>query len=55
MGIGTRGETLLASASAGQAKTIASGITRLTDPTQMGELFKVLAITPANVTPYPFS
>lgn len=55
MGIAARGAILLASATPPQAEAIRSGIARLTDADQMGELFKVLAVAPANFTPYPFA
>jgi NADH dehydrogenase [ubiquinone] 1 alpha subcomplex assembly factor 7 len=53
LGIGERRERLLAGADAAQAAAIASGVTRLVDPAQMGALFKALALTSAGLMPLP--
>ncbi len=44
LGIGQRAEALSATASPEQAREIAAALRRLTDPAEMGEAFKVLAI-----------
>jgi NADH dehydrogenase [ubiquinone] 1 alpha subcomplex assembly factor 7 len=50
LGIEARAATLLAKADAAQSETIRSGCRRLIDPAQMGALFKVMAITPRDVS-----
>jgi NADH dehydrogenase [ubiquinone] 1 alpha subcomplex assembly factor 7 len=50
LGIGARMRAL-ADAAPAQADTIRAGCHRLTDPNQMGQLFKVLAITPPEYAP----
>lgn len=45
LGLAMRVERLTATASPDQAKAIRAGVTRLVDPTQMGELFKAFAIS----------
>ena len=55
LGIGERRERLLKSATPAQGEAIASGVTRLIDPRQMGMLFKVLALTSFGLaSPPPF-
>ena len=55
VGIEARAEALLREATPEQRLDVASGLGRLTDPTQMGGLFKVLALTPlALETPFGF-
>ncbi len=50
LGIGSRAEAL---AGRGDPERIASELTRLTDPSEMGELFKVLALVPHGTGPLP--
>lgn len=45
LGLEARCQTLLRAATPEQQKSIMSGARRLADPTQMGELFKVMAVT----------
>jgi len=45
LGLEARCQTLMRTATAQQRQTIMSGARRLVDPTQMGELFKVMAVT----------
>jgi NADH dehydrogenase [ubiquinone] 1 alpha subcomplex assembly factor 7 len=45
LGAGARTTTLCERANAEQQKLLLSGLKRLADPKEMGELFKVLAIT----------
>lgn len=52
LGVGARAQTL-ASAKPDQAGAVADALHRLTDPTQMGNLFKALAIHPPNAAPPP--
>jgi NADH dehydrogenase [ubiquinone] 1 alpha subcomplex assembly factor 7 len=55
LGLGERRERLLQRAKSSQATAIASGAWRLVDPIQMGVLFKVLALTSAELaSPPPF-
>ena len=55
LGIGERRERLLKNATPAQGEAIASGVTRLIDPRQMGMLFKVLALTSFGLaSPPPF-
>jgi SAM-dependent MidA family methyltransferase len=44
LGIDVRAQRLMAGATAAQKKDIESGLKRLTDASQMGELFKVIAL-----------
>jgi NADH dehydrogenase [ubiquinone] 1 alpha subcomplex assembly factor 7 len=53
LGLGERRERLLQRATPAQASSIVSGATRLVDPMQMGMLFKVLALTSAELAPPP--
>ncbi len=53
LGLGQRREQLLAHARPEQTAAVASGTARLVDPQQMGVLFKVLAVTSANLPPPP--
>jgi NADH dehydrogenase [ubiquinone] 1 alpha subcomplex assembly factor 7 len=56
LGIAARAEALCQGATAGQAEQIESARSRLTDPDQMGELFRVLALTsPGMATPAGFA
>ncbi|MGB0506635.1 MAG: class I SAM-dependent methyltransferase [Pikeienuella sp.] len=52
LGIGQRAQAL-ANARPEQAETIANALHRLTDPAQMGNLFKAMAIYPPKATPPP--
>jgi NADH dehydrogenase [ubiquinone] 1 alpha subcomplex assembly factor 7 len=55
LGLGERRERLIERATPAQAASIASAASRLADPRQMGVLFKVLAITSAELaSPPPF-
>ncbi len=55
LGLETRCQTLMRTATAQQRQTIMSGARRLVDPTQMGELFKVMAVTAGlRTAPPPF-
>ena len=55
LGAEVRAEQLLHNATEDQAEQIISGVRRLVDPTQMGELFKVMAIlSDHDVTPSGF-
>jgi NADH dehydrogenase [ubiquinone] 1 alpha subcomplex assembly factor 7 len=55
LGLGERRERLIERATPAQAVSIASAASRLVDPRQMGVLFKVLAITSAELAePPPF-
>lgn len=55
IGIEDRAAALLGKATPQQRLDIASGLGRLTDPTQMGRLFKVMALTPHTLqTPFGF-
>jgi NADH dehydrogenase [ubiquinone] 1 alpha subcomplex assembly factor 7 len=51
LGISARAERLSRGATARQAAEIAAAHARLTDPAQMGTLFKVLAVVPENIAP----
>jgi NADH dehydrogenase [ubiquinone] 1 alpha subcomplex assembly factor 7 len=53
LGLGERRERLLERATPAQASSIVSGASRLVDPMQMGVLFKVLALTSAELAPPP--
>jgi NADH dehydrogenase [ubiquinone] 1 alpha subcomplex assembly factor 7 len=53
LGLGERRDQLLATATEAQKAAIASGAARLADPQQMGVLFKVLALTSAELPPPP--
>jgi NADH dehydrogenase [ubiquinone] 1 alpha subcomplex assembly factor 7 len=53
LGLETRRDRLLQSATQGQAEAILSGATRLADPRQMGLLFKALSVTSAGLAPPP--
>ncbi len=53
LGLETRRDRLLQQANLEQRQAIISGVDRLTDPTVMGDLFKVLAITSESVPPPP--
>lgn len=53
LGLGERRNRLLQRATPAQAEAIASGTSRLVDPKQMGLLFKVLALTNADLAPPP--
>jgi NADH dehydrogenase [ubiquinone] 1 alpha subcomplex assembly factor 7 len=53
LGLGERRNRLLQRATPAQAEAIASGASRLVDPKQMGVLFKVLALTNADLAPPP--
>jgi NADH dehydrogenase [ubiquinone] 1 alpha subcomplex assembly factor 7 len=56
LGLGVRADQLLKSASGQEAAALKSGIVRLTDPSQMGVLFKVMVMTDGDSkTPPPFS
>lgn len=46
LGIGPRAEKVMANATPAQRAEISAGLRRLTAPAEMGELFKVMAITP---------
>jgi len=55
LGLEARCQTLIRAATAGQQQSIMSGARRLADPAQMGELFKVMALTAGLETaPPPF-
>ena len=55
LGIGTRAQTLAASASEPQAEKLLSDVVRLVAPEQMGSLFKVMCVTSGGVrVPAPF-
>ncbi len=54
LGLKERCEKLLASADAATREHIATGARRLVDPEQMGQLFKVIALSSSRVTPPPF-
>jgi NADH dehydrogenase [ubiquinone] 1 alpha subcomplex assembly factor 7 len=55
LGLEARCQTLLGAATPEQQQSIMSGARRLADPTQMGELFKVMALTAGLETaPPPF-
>lgn len=55
LGLENRCQTLLRAADAEQQDRIMSGVRRLVDPTQMGELFKVMAVTAGlGAAPPPF-
>jgi NADH dehydrogenase [ubiquinone] 1 alpha subcomplex assembly factor 7 len=53
LGLAARRERLLQRATPAQAEVIASGASRLVDPSQMGVLFKALALTSAGLAPPP--
>jgi SAM-dependent MidA family methyltransferase len=53
LGLTERRDRLLKTARAEQREMIASGATRLADPSQMGVLFKVLALTSDGLAPPP--
>lgn len=53
LGLGERRDRLLQCATPAQASSIVSGATRLVDAMQMGMLFKVLALTSAELSPPP--
>jgi len=53
LGIQARAHALMEGASAAEAHDIETAFERLTGPDQMGDLFKVLAITPAGSQPPP--
>jgi NADH dehydrogenase [ubiquinone] 1 alpha subcomplex assembly factor 7 len=53
LGLGQRRERLLKQATSAQKAAISSGAARLVDPAQMGVLFKVLALTSAELAPPP--
>jgi len=55
LGLKERCERLVQNANAATKETIAAGARRLVDPAQMGELFKVMALTSTGITPPPFS
>ena len=50
LGIGARADAL---AARGDAEAVAAALTRLTDPAEMGTLFKALAMHPADAPPPP--
>lgn len=54
LGLKERCERLMANADKAGRKKVASGAQRLVDPVQMGELFRVMALTCANLIPPPF-
>jgi NADH dehydrogenase [ubiquinone] 1 alpha subcomplex assembly factor 7 len=54
LGAGVRTTNLCAKANADQQQHLMSGLRRLADPAEMGELFKVLCIAPAGLTPEGF-
>jgi NADH dehydrogenase [ubiquinone] 1 alpha subcomplex assembly factor 7 len=55
LGLEARCQTLMRAATQEQQQAIMSGARRLTDPTQMGELFKVMAVTSGlSEAPPPF-
>jgi NADH dehydrogenase [ubiquinone] 1 alpha subcomplex assembly factor 7 len=55
MGLEARTQVLAAKAAAPQQQNIISASERLANPAQMGELFKVMAVTGGlSETPYPF-
>lgn len=54
LGIEARAEILAKGAAVADAKDVRSGLTRLTDPAQMGSLFKVLAISHPELVPPGF-
>jgi SAM-dependent MidA family methyltransferase len=54
LGLKDRCDRLIADAGKETAETISSGARRLADPAQMGELFKVMALTSEHLTPPPF-
>ncbi len=47
--------TALKRANPSRAEAISADLARLTDPRQMGEVFKVLCISSRDLSPYPFS
>ena len=53
LGLGQRRGRLLKQATSAQKAAISSGAARLVDPAQMGVLFKVLALTSAELAPPP--
>ena len=55
LGLAIRAETLTRSLAATERDKFSSGIKRLADDTEMGQLFKVMAVTgPGQPVPYPF-
>ncbi len=55
LGLEERWDRLMGDADNETAETISSGARRLVDPAQMGELFKVMALTSEHLTPPPFA
>jgi NADH dehydrogenase [ubiquinone] 1 alpha subcomplex assembly factor 7 len=55
LGLKERCEKLVAHASPEQREDITSGAQRLADPAQMGDLFKVIAMTNRGIQPPPFA
>ena len=55
LGLEARLERLISSARAEQAASLVLGARRLTDPYQMGELFKAVALASAGLQPPPFT
>jgi len=55
LGLEARLERLISSARAEQATSLVLGARRLTDPYQMGELFKAMALTSRGLQPPPFT
>ncbi len=53
LGLGARAQKLMSGSDAKTAETIASGARRLVDPAQMGQVFKVMAITSRDLPPPP--
>jgi SAM-dependent MidA family methyltransferase len=53
LGLEARRDRLLAGATPAQRDSILSGAARLTDPRQMGALFKALALTRDGLAPPP--
>lgn len=53
LGLGERRERLMRVAEPGQKAAIASGAARLADPSQMGVLFKAMALTSKGLSPPP--
>ncbi len=54
LGIDARADTLKSAASSGQSELIDLAVRRLTDPSEMGELFKALAISAGGIIPPGF-
>jgi SAM-dependent MidA family methyltransferase len=55
LGLKERCERLMAEADVKMRETLSTGAKRLADPAQMGDLFKVMALTSNNLTPPPFT